>query len=61
MSLIKLAIQTLYKSNIPDHQMIDSREETINKNKNLKIKQLGQPQIAQQTPSPLTQSMWINS
>lgn len=59
MSLIKLAIETLYQNN--DQQMIDPREEILNQNKNTKLRKFGQPQIAQKTPSPVTQEMWINS
>jgi hypothetical protein len=59
MSLIKLAIETLYQNN--NQQMVDPRETILNKNKNNKLKQFGQPGIAQQTPSPVTQDLWINS
>jgi len=59
MSLIKLAIETLYQNN--DQQMIDPRDEILNKNKNTKLRKFAQPQIAIQKPSPITQEMWINS
>jgi hypothetical protein len=60
--LIKLAIQTLYQNNgEEDQQMIDPREEILNKNKINKLKQFSQPKLSFQNPSPVTQEMFINS
>ena len=60
--LIKLAIQTLYQNNDEqDQQMIDPREDILNKNKVNKLKQFSQPKLSFQNPSPVTQEMWTNS